>query len=272
MSRGNGGPKVLHVWNTAGVASVIAKYTDRVYGTRSQVITRSAADRVGLTTYGRAYDDWPATFFARALLMSKGADLVHFHSLDRIVPWVKRLYSSKPVVMLYHGTDIQGRWDEKRLRWGRADLVAYSTPNLSAGAPPNAIHVPNPVDTEIFFPKETVRDSKSALSFRYGMDDSAKQAAGVRGLELTLLDRWSTPHSEMPALLSRFAYYVDLRKPPGHVQAESVGKAALEALACGCKVIDWSGNVIEGFPAEHDPNLIAERWYRIYQGLLGERP
>ena len=32
--------RVLHIWNTAGVASVIAKYMDRILGTRSLVVYR----------------------------------------------------------------------------------------------------------------------------------------------------------------------------------------------------------------------------------------
>ncbi len=276
MRRGKGvhetmGPGILHVWNTAGVASVVAKFTDRLFATSSRVITRRQADTVGLTSYGTVYDDGPAAFFARALLMARKAEIVHVHSLDRIVPWVKRFYPSKPVVMHYHGTDIEDRWGAKQRRWARADLVVYSTPNLSDGAPPSAMHLPNPVDTDLFYPREAARDPKAALSFRYGMDGEAEVAAKGRSLELTLVDRWSVQHAEMPALLSRFTYFIDLRKPPGHVQAESVGKAALEALACGCRVIDWAGNVIEGLPAEHRPEVVAARWNEQYRGLLEKK-
>ena len=59
-----------------------------------------------------------------------------------------------------------------------------------------------------------------------------------------------------------------MRKPPDRVVARSVGKAALEALATGCKVIDWEGKIIEGFPAEHDAKSVVARWDEIYLGLL----
>ena len=261
------GTKILHVWNTAGVASVIAKFVDREFGTQSRVITRKAADRVGLTTYGTAYPDGAARFFLRGIRMASGADVVHVHSLDRIVPWVKRLYG-KPVVMHYHGTDIEGRWDEKRTRWSRADFVAVSTPNLLEGAPRTAVHVPNPVDTDVFRPRGAERDPLSAASFRYGMDEETEAAARNLGLKLTWLDRWSVRHEEMPAVLSRFAFYIDLRKPPGHVVARSVGKAALEALASGCRVVDWTGNTLAGLPPENDPRRVAAEWHGIYEDLL----
>ena len=258
---------VLHVWNTAGVASVIAKFTDREFGTKSAVITRRAADRVGLTTYGTAYADGPSRFFARAIWMARAADLIHVHSLDMVIPWIKRFYN-KPVVVHYHGTDIEGRWQEKEPRWRSADYVAVSTPNLLEGAPPIAAYVPNPIDTDLFRPVPVERPPDSAVSFRYGMDAEAEAMAERLGLNLAWLDRWSLNHRQMPETLSKFAYYIDMRRPPEHLVARSVGKAALEALSCGCKVVDWQGNVMEGLPLEHDPRSVAARWNDVYLGLL----
>jgi len=262
------GAKVLHVWNTAGVASVIAKFMDRSFGSNSTVITRRAADRVGLTTYGKAYDDGAARFILRALSMAGQADLVHVHSLDRIVPWVKRFYS-KPVVMHYHGTDIEGRWEEKKQRWAKADLIAVSTPNLLEGAPKGASYFPNPVDTDTFRPTGEARDPKSAVSFHYGMDPETDAASKDRGLSLTWLERWSVPHDKMPSVLSKYGYYIDMRKPPQHIVARSVGKAALEALACGCQVVDWEGQVIDNLPSENNPTNVAAKWNEVYSRLLG---
>ncbi|HEY6282452.1 MAG TPA: glycosyltransferase [Nitrososphaerales archaeon] len=262
------GQTILHIWNTAGVASVIAKFCDRQFGTKSSVITRRAADRVGLTTYGRAYEDGPARFFARALLMARSADVVHVHSLDQIVPWLRRLYWGKPLVIHYHGTDIEGRWKEKENRWKAANAIVCSTPNLLEGAPSSAVHIPNPVDTDVFRPLGADRVPGSALSFRYGMDSEADQTAKRLGLNLTWFERWGVPHDKMPETLSRFSYYIDLRRPPGHQEARSVGKAALEALACGCKVIDWSGRTLEGLPEENSPENVSAKWHDLYQGLL----
>lgn len=241
------------------------------------MITRKAADRVGLTTFGTAYQDGAARFFLRALVMARSPDIIHVHSLDRIVPWVKAVYG-KPVVMTYHGTDIEGRWEEKRNRWRKADYVAVSTPNLLEGAPDSVVHIPNPVDTDIFKPGRAAPDPKSAVSFRYGMDAEAEAVAEKLGLSITWLERWSVQHDKMPETLSRFAYYIDMRKPPNHVEARSVGKAALEALATGCRVVDWKGEVIQGLPPEHDPRNVASKWNEVYLGLLrrvqgaGHRP
>jgi len=262
------GPRILHVWNTAGVASVIAKFEDREFHTSSLVVTRRASDRVGLTTYGKTYADGASRFFLRALMLSGSFDLIHVHSLDRVVPWIKRLYG-KPVVLHYHGTDIEGRWKEKEARWKKADFVAVSTPNLLDGAPGSATCIPNPVDTDIFRPRDNVRDATSAVSFRYGMETDAEEAAKRLGLTITWLNRWEVQHAQMPEVLSKYAYYIDMRRPPDHVVAHSIGKAALEALACGCRVVDWRGAVIEGLPAENHPRSVAAAWNRVHLRLLG---
>jgi glycosyltransferase involved in cell wall biosynthesis len=262
------GLRILHVWNTAGVASVIAKFCDREFGTKSSVITRKAADKVGLTTYGKTYSDGPARFFARALLMARSADVVHVHSLDRVLPWLRRLYWGKPLVIHYHGTDIEGRWEEKQSRWKSANAIVCSTPNLLEGAPPSAVQIPNPVDTDIFRPLSVDRVPGSAFSFRYGMDSETEQMAKGLGLSLTWYDRWGVPHDKMPETFSRFSYFLDLRRPPGHQVARSVGKAALEALACGCQVIDWSGRTLQGLPPECKPEAVAAKWHELYRGLM----
>ncbi len=185
--------RVLHVWNTGGAASIIAKYTDRLFPTEGNVITRKAADPLGLTTYGKAYGDGAAMFFLRALSMSRAADIVQVHSLDRLVPWLKRFYPSKPVVMYYLGTDIRGRWKEKESRWMRADVVAYTTSDLSEGAPASAIQVFCPVDTEAFPPGAGTRKPNSAVTIKYGMDEEAERLAEEMSLDLTSVERGASP-------------------------------------------------------------------------------
>jgi hypothetical protein len=262
---------VLHVWNTAGVASVVAKFVDRLYGTESSVMVRRAYDRVGLTTYGTVYDDGAARFLLRCLSSARAFDVVHVYSLDRIVPWLKRLYPGKPVVMYYVGTDILGRWEEKRRRWTHADAVAYSTVNLAPGAPESAIHIPAPVDTDMFHPLPVERKMGTALARRYGMEKEVEAVAASKSLSLEWMDTWGVPHGELPMLFSSFEYFIDMRRPEGHANpVTSVGKAALEALACGCKAIVATGETIESLPPENRPEGVAKAWHALYTRLVTE--
>ncbi len=261
--------KILHIWNTAGVASVVAKFLDRKFHTESTVMARKKYDRVGLTTYGKAYEDGATRFFLRAMFAARRSDIVHVYSWDRIVPWLKRLYPGKPVVLYYVGTDVLSRWEAKRPSWSRADRVAYSTLNLASGAPDRAQHIPAPVDTDLFYPRSVERKSGSALARRYGMDREVEELARARGLTLQWMDTWGTAHAELPGRFSSVEYFIDLRRPEGHsAPVASVGKASLEALACGCKVIAATGETLEGLPEENSPQGVAKKWHQLYRELL----
>jgi glycosyltransferase involved in cell wall biosynthesis len=204
--------------------------------------------------------------------MARKADIVHVHALDRFVPWVKRLHPRKPVVLYYLGTDIRGKWRAKEGRWRRADFVGYTTSDLSEGAPSSAEQVFCPIDTESFRPGAAPPKPNSAVSIGYGMDSETEALANKMSLDLTTLKRGSVPYAQMPSILSRFEYYIDLRRTPDRTTAvECLGKAALEALACGCKAVDWAGRVHFGLPEENRPERVAARWVEIYRSLLSGR-
>ena len=248
---------------------MVAKFVDRQFQSESRVVARKKYDRVGLTTFGKAYDDGAAEFLARCLLAARGSDIVHVYSWDRVVPWLKLLYPEKPVVLYYVGTDILSAWEKKRPRWSRADKVAYSTINLALGAPEKALHISAPIDTDLFYPRDVQRRPGAALARRYGTDEETEAIARDRFLSLQWIDTWGVPHSELPDLFSSVEYFIDLRRPEGHSKpVTSVGKAALEALACGCKVITASGETLESLPPENRPEVVAERWHKLYLELL----
>ncbi|MDA4120002.1 MAG: hypothetical protein OK436_05400 [Thaumarchaeota archaeon] len=262
------GLRILHIWNTAGVASTTAKFLDRGFGTRSVVIARKQFDKLGFTTYGTAYNDGALGFSLRALRMSRSADIVQVYAWDRILPWLRRFSGSKPLVMYYVGSEIRGRWEKKKGRWSKADQVAYTTSDLSEGAPQIAVQAFCPIDTDLFHPTGETRQPSSAVSIRYGMEKETEESCRRLGLNLKLIDRGSVPYSGMPELFSKYEYFIDMRKPPGRSVVETLGKAGLEALASGCKVVDWLGNVHEGLPDENRPEKAAAKWYELYQGLM----
>jgi hypothetical protein len=187
---------------------------------------------------------------------------------------MKLLGASRPLVMYYHGTDIVGRWREKEPRWTKADFVAYATPNLSQGAPDRAAFVPDPIDTDLFRDSGN-HEAGTALTMQYGADEEARNMAKGRGLLLTIAERSSrpVPYHQMPTLLNRFEYYIDVKRTPGTSgePIHALSKTALEALACGCKVLDWSDSVHQGLPAENSPTRIAEIWHEKYLELLHSR-
>ncbi|MBS7612499.1 hypothetical protein KEJ27_09945 [Candidatus Bathyarchaeota archaeon] len=258
--------RILHVWNTAGVGSIIAKYMDRIYGTESWVVMRKSFDKFGFTIYGECWDCSAEMFALRCLLLSRKFDIVHIHAFDRFVPYLKLLYPSKPAILHYHGTDIRNRWLLRQKYWSKADAILYSTPDLlDDETPKNTIYVyiPNPVDTGMFHPyPESKRKPNSALAFDYYLDvNKAYSYAQRYGISLEILER-NIPYRELPKKLSEYEYYIDKTEIP------SLSKTALEALACGLKVIRWDGEIVDGLPEEHKPEKVVQKIWGIYQRLL----
>lgn len=241
---------------------------DRAFGTRSSVVTRSAFDKYGLSS--GAHPDGRLHFLFRVLIDARRADVVHIHALDSFVPQIRRIYPRKPIVLYYHGGDILGRWEEKRKLWEMAAFVGYSTPDLAEGAPSQAHYVPFPVDLGHFYPRvEVEREPQRALSRHYGMDEEAGALALKMGLKLEWMG--NVPLPLLPAFLSRFGWFFDLRRrDESREPIKAVGHLACEALACGSKVVMWDGSVLESMPAEHDPVEVATGWHSIYEGLASE--
>lgn len=256
------------MWNTAGVASTIAKYQHEILGWDSWVITRKKFDPYGLTVYGEALDCGIIQYLLRVLWKARKYDLLHVHSLDKIVPMLKRLYPSKPVILHYHGSDIRGRWREKKNYWHYADLIIVSTPDLLLDAPQEAIYLPNPVDIELFKPNPSLRKRGTALYIvKHQSNENLewpKKVAEKYNLKLQIIDRKKTPipYKKLPNILNRFEYYIDRNYIP------SLSKTALEALACGLKVINWEERIISKFPLKHNPKIIVREIKTIYENIV----
>ncbi len=109
----------------------------------------------------------------------------------------------------------------------------------------------------------------TAFSFSYGADDLARRHAKEMGLSLTLHDRFASPilHSRLPEVFSKYEYYIDVKSVDGRL-IKDTSKAALEALASGCKVVRYDGTVLEGLPREHIPESVAGRLLEIYKGAV----
>ncbi|OYT56918.1 MAG: hypothetical protein B6U76_02415 [Desulfurococcales archaeon ex4484_217_2] len=258
--------RVLHIWNTAGVASILAKYQRKLLGWDTWVIMRKKYDKYGVTTYGALYNCDTISFYIIAMALASKYDIIHVHSLDRIVLVIKKVYKKKPVILHYHGSDIRGLWDKKKRYWSKADKIIVATEDLLKDAPPNATFLPNPVDTEIFKPMPKLRRKKWAL-FIYSSEKKhrvslswAKEIAKSLKLKLYILNRETKPipYKAMPHILNRFEYFID------HRYVEALSKTALEALACGLKVIRWDKKILNTLPHVHYPQRIIKELTNIY--------
>jgi len=257
--------KVFHVGDVAGVACVIAKYMDKMFGTESLVVTRKVFDKYSLMTYGEAWDCGSKVFTVKCLWLARKFDIVHVHDFDKFVPLLKFFYRCKPVVLHYHGSRIRGRWKERKKYWNKADVLLYSVKDVeSENMPETAIWMPNPVDTEFFKPLNVNREPNSALSIDTYLDkEKALQYALKHNLKLTV-KKADIPYKLMPSLLNRFEYYIDVK-----TTGFSMSKTGLEALACGCKVINYHGEIVDRLPDEHKPEHVVSELMETYDKILG---
>jgi hypothetical protein len=73
------------------------------------------------------------------------------------------------------------------------------------------------------------------------------------------------PYLKMPELLRRYEYYIDVKRDSnGELLKGTLSKTALEALACGVKVITCEGKIVEALPLDHRPENVAKKTFNLY--------
>jgi glycosyltransferase involved in cell wall biosynthesis len=267
--------KILHIWNTAGVPSVIAKTMDQLYETESFVLTRRKFTSLH-ETYGKATTGGRRTFYLQLMYhILKDYDLYHVHDVDQRVPLIKSL-SNKPLILHYHGSKIRGKWEKRIECWSKADRIIVSTEDLLEGAPIGTLHIPNPIDLETIAPfKEIPHNPGTALHTDVAQgtaQDLARKYADKYNLALSLHSRddYPMPHREYLGLMGHHEYFIDIRRqydnPEQIYKAPSQG--VFEALAMGLKVIDHNGNIIKELPESHNPHRIVSQHYNLYLELV----
>lgn len=245
-------------------------YTENYF----DVMQMRESDPFGLTAYRKVFDEGSLKFACRALIYARKFDIIHVHGHDGIIDKLRLLYPRKVILLHYHGTAIRGRWNDpdKVAVMKRIDGLVVATRDLLEGAPPYAIYVPNPIDLEVFYRKRNPVKGK-ALHFSYNADEEAIKIAKKLNLDLTIIDRVTNPipHHKMPDLLSEYEYYIDIkRKTRDSPILPDRSVTALEALACGAKVLLSTGDVIKNLPDEHKPENTAKTMWAIYNELLSK--
>ena len=269
--------KILHIWDQAGVACVLAKH-QRKLGHDVSVVKRAGYDPFGIFEfYGEPLLEVDGkSFIKKAIGQARNYDIVHVHSLYKIIPELRSRYPEKKLVLHYHGSE--ARKETKDLVQMDAEedsnAVIGSTTDLKPYVGDDMIYVPNPVDTDHFRPANLSRSpSGNAFTFkttgadidwvfRYLEDNKID-------VKVDVLDRQDTPipYSLMPRTLARYSTYIDLKYVAGAL-LQSSSKTALECLACGLRVLDHKLQYREKLPEEYRPERVAEQVLEIYRKSL----
>ncbi len=298
--------RILHLWDQAGVAFVLAKY-QTMQGHKSNAIMVTEYDKFGIGKFYREYiiSTTLQEFVQKSIDEARFSDILHVHSRSDLVHEFRKVFgNSKKIIVHYHGTDIRGIKNQKlphrsrlsdmavrsiftyrRIRdaalfkkrihskaQGLADAVVVSTPDLMSIVP-KAVHIPNPIDVGHFSPNGPAKINKAltidteAIDIKLTLDRCKKNGMNF---DIDIYNRIRNPvmYSDMPSFLKRYGLYIDIRYVDG-ILLENLSKTALEALACGLDVIDYRMKRIHGLPSENAPVNVIDQLDSVYSNVMG---
>lgn len=241
--------KVLHVFDTAGVASIIAQEVRRL-GHSAKVMTRFdpfniTREYCGTLVEGR-YRKFLAVLFKELLFYRP--DVVHIHHWLGGINVIRKLnrlvrFRQPKIVFHAHGSELRplvgtGSWRRSDYK---VDVMIAATSDIQLDG---MIYLPNPIDTARFHPlddpKRGSERERKAVYFRTlpkDCLDAAERYCEQHDLLLTVVDRLAgevVPFEELPSLLRLHSVYLDFK---GLTSKGLYSKTGLEALACGLRVI-----------------------------------
>ena len=289
---------MLHIWDSAGVAFILAKF-QQMNGNESKVIRVKNADKYGIDEFYKEYGLFVTTeeLVYKSIEEARRADVIHIHSLPEMVINIRNTYGeSKVIILHYHGTDIRGfSGDNSRvfslrnilkpknivgkIRKRRlhikaqrlADRVIVSTPDLIRLVK-GSIFLPNPIDTDHFNKKmikersvdvyEGVLVNSEVTNVELAMNYCKHKKIN---LNVNIYDRTKNPiyYKDVPNFLKKYDVYIDLRFVDRKL-LKNLSKTALEALACGLRVLNYNLEFVDNLPSEHCPTNVVTILSSIY--------
>jgi hypothetical protein len=252
--------KVLYVWNVSGAFSPVAKWLNE-NGHKAIICTRRVYDPFGHSAIPHAdiVNGNQASFYVRIArhILSFRPDIIHVSSSTKLLLLCCALAPKTILIMSYHGSDI--RKHPERAKYDRvADLVHVTTPDLQEYGQ----WLDRPIDP--MFTYTGGRIDNTALMYYaphfIDMREQARQWCKERGVILYIFNG-GIRHDKMPAFLSSFEFYMDYKG------LQALSKLALEALSCGCKVVQHDGQIY--LPKDQQITR-PEDYLAMYQRLLGD--
>ena len=296
--------RILHVWDQAGVACILAKYQRR-QGYSSSVLRVKDQDKYGINKF---YSDLiifssEQDFIQRSLREADSAQLIHVHSrIDVIAPLRERYGRSKKIILHYHGTDIRGlsspampqqhsrlasilpssrsilkklirRKSGNTVRNQKAqhaaDGILVSTPDLLKFVK-RASYLPNPVDIEHFKTDDTrLNRGKRALTIRSEVTD-IEWALDYCKRNNVDLDIETYDRTQNPVMYQDMPSFLKRYNTYVDIRLvngkilENLSKSALESLASGLEVLNYRLQYLRGLPSEHNPSAVLSKLSKNY--------
>lgn len=290
--------RILHILDAAGVACIYSKY-QRMQGHDAKVIwNKDVADKYGIYDFYKDYliNLTYGKFTETCLQEGETADVIHVHGyIDILFELRKKFHRQKKIILHYHGTDIRGLKRQelphrsllsdtaiklkmlyrKKVGHARAqklaDVVCVSTPDLLPLVI-GGIHIPIPIDTEHFSPRNSKGELKDAFTINSEVTNIKRALDLCKknqiNLNIEVIDRTKNPimYSDIPDFIRGYRTYVDIRYV-NDIVLENLSSTALQSLACGLSVLDYKLQFRRALPSEHDAVKVASQLSKIYSDL-----
>jgi len=266
--------RILHVWDQAGTASVIAR-EQRKLGHHSLVIKNSKHDFVEITKYyGGMLVKNKYHFVIKSIFLARKFDIIHLHDAWFMVVPLRILYPQKKIIMHYHGSLVRNEMKGEKMRLGWEKLVnaiIVATPDLlEFEYSSQPYYIPNPVDTILFHKRSIPHNNKCFSSMKKGTDKNQIFYMLSRfDFEVDLQqnkNRYvdSIKYKNFNKKLEQYEYYADLPVINGKlIHANSV--CGLQAMSMGLKVVNWDYTISDSLPEYHRPENVVKEIEKIYQ-------
>jgi hypothetical protein len=284
--------KILHIFNTAGVSNVLNYFLNSYpekHNFSSKLITRLYYETFGFSEYynDKIFKRRDEIFYAYLLLIAKKYDILHLNTTDKFLPFIRKAFKNKKIILSYHGTDIRGKVNEREEYYKHADFVSVSTKELSQD---KFEYIPNIIDFNHFNLKDNKKIIRNEALFLYLGKHEIEAYEKVKkllkshykDLNLTVHKRWEDPipYKNMPKFLSKFEYYFDIKMvysdkkklSGGYLTTHEHSYTANQFLTMNenKKVIIKDGSITTGFTKEKilkDNFKLLDRWIEIYENI-----
>lgn len=265
--------KVLLVWDTAGVFSPIAVWLNK-NGHEAKIMMSEECDPFGQTSQLDSAIMTKSTkgFYKRLIkeLLFFRPNVVHVSDSIKAFLVVRLLLPRAKIVMTYHGSVRRMKSGKYHSEVDIAEKVTVTTPDLYKFGE----WMDRPIWGYFYDRGGRVKNTAVMLyadGFLVDWREDGKRWAKINGIDLTVVDATKGNfilHKELPEFFSKFEFFMDCK---GHIinpdGSTTVSTAAMEAKACGCKVIH--GTNLEEVKEDVRVTL-PEVYYNMYVSL--EKP
>ena len=240
--------RVLHCWDQAGIACIIAKW-QRKLGHEVQVIKPERNDQFGfLSHYNETKVDFGGSDFDDfAVDQAYKYDIIHCHSVVEIASTIKTIYPEKKVFIHYHGSDLRTNPINTYAN-SLVDGIFYATPDLKPYLPSRSVYISTAVDTDMFY--HTIIGKDPFIN----------------------TDIKNILYKDTPELYRKYGVFIDKKIVCGK-PIPSISKIGWECMALGLKVITFDNRILDQrkLPYTHTPEYVTNLLEKSYLNTINKK-